>query len=293
MQEVDPVFYEIAKFYEMDPGVDLMEITSKLLQSPLVEEREKQSMRNGRKVFLFTYPSDQLSIKGIISFTSHVEKNPLLLYLRGGNRLFGLPSPGMCWICCDPYTTISTTYRGGVSEGHDEFGGNDVNDVKNLIDFLPILQKKLDLALPSHPMTLLGASRGGMQMFLALARFPELQQRFNKIISLSGLLDLRQMILTRPDMKKMFIDDFGLKQGIHDEAWINQRDPLLAASKIDKQLPVYIIQGTDDQQINLKQGYNMVNTLQFGGGKVHYKEFSGATHCLKNIQNRATIVLNC
>lgn len=39
------------------------------------------------------------------------------------------------------YTVFATCYRGGVSEGTDEFGGAGVKDVYNLIKHIPKLEK--------------------------------------------------------------------------------------------------------------------------------------------------------
>jgi len=289
MSQTDPTSLELAKFYEIPEGLAHVEITEKVLKSPLVEEQQKQSIQKlNRKIFLFTYPSGSIKIKGLLSFSS-TPSDRLLIFLRGGNRIFSITNPGSDWVCCEPYTVVTTTYRGGVSEGTDQFGGNDTDDVKNLIDHLPKLGEtfRLKLALPT---TLLGSSRGAMEMFLALARYPYLQERFEKVISLSGLLDIRNTLATRPDMVKMFKEEFGIGD-VDEESWIKQRDPLLTASKIKKDLPIQIIQGSDDKVIDLAQGHRMVEQLQQHGCNVTYKEIKGGEHCLFNLKNRTHLVL--
>ena len=136
-----------------------------------------------------------------------------------------------------------SAYCWGASEGEDEYGGQDVNDVKNLIDFIPHLEQRLNAIFQKEKMHFLGGSRGGMQMFLALVRFPELQTRVAKIVSLSGMLDMCQCLATRPDMKTMFIKELGLVENVNEdeEEWINERAPLLAADKIDPNLLILII----------------------------------------------------
>ena len=197
---------QYAKFYELPPGADIWEITEDLFDSPYVAEIRKQSLRDfGRRVFVFIYPSDGLRVKGLISFVPNPSEYSTLVFFRGGTQIFGLLNPGSDFMCAEQYTVISTAYRGGVSEGEDEYGGQDVNDVKNLIDFIPHLEQRLNAIFQKEKMHFLGGSRGGMQMFLALVRFPELQTRVAKIVSLSGMLDMRQCLATRPDMKTMFI----------------------------------------------------------------------------------------
>lgn len=283
---------EYAKFYEMSNDVELRDITAELLQSPHVKEAQKKSMQQfNRRVFVFTYPSDGLKIKGFISFVPDAQNHPLLVFLRGGNRIFGTPNPGSDFTCFEQYTVISTMYRGGVSEGEDEFGGSDVNDVKNLIEFIPELEDSLNLNFQKQKKYLLGGSRGGLQMFLALARFPELQKYFSKVVSLSGLLDLRACVATRPDMEEMFIRDFGLKKGVNEEEWVNKRDPLLTVENIQSQLPILVIQGTHDNRVSLKEGYNMVTKLQTAGKNVTYWEIEGGKHSLYNIEGRVNLIL--
>ncbi len=277
----------------MPADVDLKDITEEVLSSPYVKEAQKKCILNHqRRLVVFTYPSDGLKIKGLISFVPDPQNHPLLVFLRGGNRIFGIPNPANPLLCLEQYTVIATLYRGGVSEGTDEFGGNDVNDVKNLIDFMPELENKLNIQFLNKKKFMLGGSRGGMQMFLALARFPELQASFSKIISLSGLLDMRQCMAFRPEMEDMFIKDFGLVKGVNEEEWINKRDPLLTADRILPKLPILIIQGTHDKRVSLEDGHHMVDKLQNNGNQVSYWEIEGADHCLNNIEEREELILN-
>ncbi len=277
---IDKVFLDHAKLYEMPENVDFLDITEKLSVKAL-----------NRRIVLFRYPSGPYMVKGLFSFVISYSPKPVLVYLRGGNKLFSIENPANDWTCCEDYTVLTTTYRGGVSEGVDEFGGSDLEDVKALIDFIPRLEKEFGVQIGNQKKTLIGSSRGGMQMFLALAKYPELQDRFEKIISLSGLLDMQDIFRTREDMVEMFEDEFGLVRGMNEEEWISQRNPILVASKIKKDLPIVIIQGTADAKTSQEQGLHMVEELQKNGCNVTYKEVSGGNHCLKNIPNRTQLVL--
>lgn len=287
------LYREYAKFYEMPDSVDMRDITQEVLQSPFVQDAQKQSIQDfNRRILVFTYPSDGLKIKGLVSFVPDPQNHPLLVFLRGGTGIFGVVNPGSDLVCPEQYTVISTIYRGGVSEGKDEYGGDDVNDVENLIRFIPELENKLGLSFQNKESFLLGSSRGGMQMFLALACFPDLQNRFSKVISLCGLLDMRECIAARPDMEDFFTKEFGLKKGINDDEWIDKRNPILTVSHIIQELPILIIQGTDDHRVTLQEGYNMVNTLQSAGKNVTYLEVEGGKHCLNNFPDRMQLILN-
>ena len=283
---------EIAKFYDMPEETDLVEITEKVINSPLVNDSQKQVIKKTkRKIYVFVYPSNGLKVKGVISFIPHLQNVPLLINLRGGNKFFGVTNPGNQFVCPNHnLTVLMTTYRDGVSEGIDEYGGADVNDVKNLIDFIPLLEKKLNISIENPKTFMLGASRGGMEMFLFLSRYPEYQSRLSKIVSLSGLLDLREAI-KRIDLKEMFVKDFGLNQENEDN-WLDIRNPVLTVDSIKEDLPILIIQGTDDMRTSLEHGYHMVSALEEGGKDVTYWEIEGAEHCLMNISKRSKIIID-
>lgn len=278
--------------YSLPENADFVEITDKLLASESVKEERKQDIIDyGRRIFVFRYPSDGLMIKGAISFVPHPEEHPTMVVLRGGNKMFSVVNPGSDLMNPKEYTVITTTYRDGLSEGTDEYGGNDVNDVKNLIAFFPKLEEALQVSIQKDNMFLLGFSRGGMEMFLTLSRYPELQSHFSKVVSLTGLLDIRQTIKARDDMKEMFVEEFGYQEGINDAEWLDYRDPILTADKIDTDLPILIIQGTEDIRITLAEGRHMVEQLLAHGNNLTYWEIEGGTHGLLEMPDRMSLIL--
>ncbi len=274
-----------AQFYALDEGEDWREITDAILQSEMTDESIKRLIQaTQRRFFLFRYPSDGFQVKGILSFVS--PENPLLIFLRGGNRFLGLMHPANDFTCMRNYTILMTTYRGGVSEGVDEFGGAEVSDVDNLIAYFPILQAKLGLEFEPKKIFMLGGSRGGMEMFLTLSRNPQYQ--VDKAASLSGLLELRACMAYRPDMRAMFIREFGLIPEENEEEWIRLRNPVANAKSLRKDLPILILQGTHDLRISLNEGLNMVSSLT--ESPVTYLEIPGGDHCLNNYPGRIDLI---
>lgn len=275
---------EIAKLYEMPDRCNLLDITDRILRSPLVPDETKEMIKEKqRTIVLFTYPSDGMQIKGFISFLPNSENRSTIVFLRGGCKTFGIPLPSYGTDFGD-MNVIATTYRGGVSEGTDEYGGADINDVKNLIDFIPTLEKKLRASFLANKLFMIGSSRGGMQMFLSLSRFPELQTRVSKVISVAGLLDMELAIHDRPDLKKMFVSEYGLKD--NDSSWIAERNPILAAPFIRKDLPILIVQGTGDIRVSADEARHMVEALQQEGCCVEYWEIEGGYHSLSNMKDK-------
>lgn len=285
-----PPYEDYATFYAMSPESHIQEITERLKSSPVLLPVEKERLRQtNRRVFIFNYPSNGFKVYGSISFIPEAVNSPTLIELRGGNGIFGIFNPANDLMTLDPYTILSTTYRGGVSEGIDEFGGQDVNDVKHLIEFIPELEHQLSIQIPQEGMSMLGRSRGGMQMFLALARFPEIQSRLRALISLSGVLDLHQWISERRDIQEMLMEEFGLTAN-NEKDWIAYRDPLALVEKIESRLPILILQGSEDDRVSLAQGLRMADRLKRNGNPVTYQEIKGGTHGLDNIENRGELI---
>lgn len=281
-----------AKFYQTLKDEEFLDITDQILQSDLIKEEEKSNIREfDRRIILFNYLSDGLKIKGLISFVKNSDASPLAIILRGGNRIYGVQNPGSSLICLKKYTTIATMYRGGVSEGSDEFGGADVNDVKNLMDYIPNLENRFKKRFLDQKRFIIARSRGSMQMFLALARFPELQNGLTKIVSLSGLLDINLFMNLRSDIRELFEADFGMTKA-NEKEWLAYRNPVLHVDKLRNDLPILIVQGTKDHNVSLDEGYHMVERLRACGKNVEYVEIEGANHCLENFEGRTDLMLN-
>ncbi len=280
-----------AEFYHLEEGDELREITSEILNSHETQDSIKELIRKtDRRFFLFKYPSDGFKVYGYISFVPDPSGNPLLLFLRGGNRIFGLMHPATELSCLRNYTVIATTYRGGVSEGVDEFGGAEVSDVNHLFRYMPTLEEKLNFSFDPENVFMLGGSRGGMEMFLALSRSPDLQYQINKAASLSGILDINEYICSREGQKQMFIRDFGLVPLENEEEWVKLRNPIDAVPLIRKDLPFLILQGTNDLRVSLDQGRHMALKLKENGNPVTYLEIPGGDHCLRNFPERMNLI---
>lgn len=283
-EKIETFSKKMQQFYELEEQEKWRDITDKVLANSDTTQESKESIRTyQRRIIVFKYLSDGLWIKGFISFTPHPKHHPLLILYRWGNENFALMNPGVFLATYKNYTVVSSTLRGGISEGKDEFGGSDVDDMKNLMDYLPTLTKELGISLHPNCVFMLGPSRGGMEMFLTLARFPELQNRVNKVVALSASLDLHRLLHDRPhDMKKMLKDQFGLQDGKKGEEWIAKRDPLNTIPYLKKSLPILIVQGTNDKRIDLAQGYHMVQKLHTEGNDVDYWEVPEGNHVLMN-----------
>jgi len=93
-------------------------------------------------------------------------KLPLIVFNRGGNREFAklTPTHGFRRLALDGFVVLASQYRGvDGGEGKEEFGGAEVDDVKNLLP-VAVSLGYVDM----NNVFLLGWSRGGMETALAL-----------------------------------------------------------------------------------------------------------------------------
>ncbi len=269
-----------ASLYAMDKGVDFLEITNRILACHYCLKHPKikqEILSTGRRFFIFKYPSDDLSIIGFLSYVPKAQSPKSIFLIRGGNRSFSLLHPGREDYIKGDHTYIGTTLRGGINFGRDEFGGKDVNDVINLVKFIPTLQSKIEGTLQTNDIYLIGLSRGAMEMILALNRSKWLQGKVRKAVSVVGMLDLEEWIKTRPSVLSKFKRNFLLNR-YNKETWLKARNPMKNIDKIRKDLPILIIQGGKDIRVNPALGKNMFKKLKSLGHNVTYWENKDKGH---------------
>ena len=121
-------------------------------------------------LFRITYMSDGLKVIGFMAAPRTKGFYPCIIANRGGRWDFSLWKPFtvafyLGRMASWGYVVIASQYRGSIdgSEGKDEYGGRDVNDILNL---LPILEQT-DGADTSR-IGMYGESRGGMMAFLVM-----------------------------------------------------------------------------------------------------------------------------
>jgi dipeptidyl aminopeptidase/acylaminoacyl peptidase len=137
-------------------------------------------------------------------------------------------------------------YRGSsLSEGIDEFCGNDINDIINLY---PIIQKICKIKNPK--ITLYGWSRGGLMAMLVASKV-----NWIKTIIIGGApFNLSR---ARPEMKKMFIEEFKFKK----KDFI-KRDPKHFMNKIPKNISILILHGSADTKVSVYDAYDYAQYCQ-------------------------------
>jgi dipeptidyl aminopeptidase/acylaminoacyl peptidase len=191
------------------------------------------------------YISDGLKIKGYLAYPKNIEnkKLPCIIWNRGGYQekgaidkftargIFGqLASWG--------YTVFASQYRGNAgSEGKEEFGGDDVNDIINLRD----LAEGLDFADKDN-WGIEGWSRGGMMTFLTLIK----KQNFRCAVLSGAISNIKNYIEENPERKLLYEKLFGKA---NYETEIKERTIINKIDKLPK-IPYLIIHGGNDDTVS-------------------------------------------
>lgn len=214
----------------------------------------------------FTYTVDGVPVKGwMIKPKQPQGKLPVLIYNRGGNADYGSIVMGFALNRLMPwaergYLVIASNYRGAhnwgnnppANIGQDEFGGAEVNDVLAL---WPILQQSP--AADLDKVAMFGESRGGMMSYLAAKSLPGLKA----VISSAGVSDLVEELKFRPAMENVFKARIPFYQQRKDQA-LKERSVVHFIDKIPATLPILLLHGSADQQVDVKNSEQLAKLLQ-------------------------------
>ena len=226
--------------------IKLSETHSKMIISGWGKEAYENSV-----VERITYLSDGLKIKGYIAYPKDQSKKyPCLIWCRGGagNKgaidtftARGIYGQLASW----GYSVFASQYRGNAgSEGNDEVGSNDVNDILNLVplaDELPQANKYI--------WGIEGWSRGGMMTFLALRS----NQNFKCAVLVGAISNVREYANTNTNLKTYYKNLIG-KEKLEME--LNKRSAINFVKELPK-IPYLLIHGAEDGTVSPMQSIKL------------------------------------
>ncbi|BDQ03225.1 prolyl oligopeptidase family serine peptidase [Ignavibacterium sp.] len=194
-----------------------------------------------------TYLSDGLKVKGYIAYPNDNSKTyPCIIWCRGGYGNAGaidkFTARGMFGqLASWGYCVFASQYRGNDgSEGHDDFGGDDVNDILNLIplaDEIPQANKNV--------WGIEGWSRGGMMTYLTLTR----TNIFKAAIVLGGIANLRCNAEESKFMRRLYEYSLGNFTNEEFKKRCEERSIINFPEKLSRQTPLLIIHGNADERV--------------------------------------------
>jgi dipeptidyl aminopeptidase/acylaminoacyl peptidase len=218
-------------------------------------------------LFLITYMSQGLKVKGYLAVPNCSSPLPPLIYCRGGIRRVGMVRKHRIIILAQRgYAVFAPFYRGNEGgEGREDFGGEDRYDLFHAVS----LMQSLPEVIPG-PVPLLGFSRGALMALLAGAFCPGA----GPIVVWGGVSDLWATYEERVDLRRMLKRVVGHPQKQAD-AYL-QRSPVHWANLIKP--PVFIIHGTMDIQVDVSHARKLAGALEVAGKDYAMELYEGRGH---------------
>jgi dipeptidyl aminopeptidase/acylaminoacyl peptidase len=238
------------------------ELLKKLLwfDSMFGEDKFNQ-YKNNLSCNTFKYQVDGNDVYGyIIKPKTNSKKLPVLVYNRGGNGnfggvVFGSMMHNLFPIANEGFVIIGSQYRGTFTNNpsaKDEFGGNDVNDVTALLDYIPNIKGADEQRIGMY-----GASRGGMQTHLAMKH----AKNIKAIATIAGNSDLLKGLTYRPEMEKVYkhrIPDYEKNK----VAELEKRSVLNWTTDLSTNVPILLLHGTNDKRVSVNHSIDLAASLK-------------------------------
>lgn len=228
------------------------------------------------------YMSGGLRVEGFILKPKKTpgKKLPAIIYNRGGNRNLGLIDFEKLYdyfdLVCKGYVIVASQYRGcGRSEGQDEIGGSDVNDVLNLI---PLIES-LEYADASR-IGMFGWSRGGMMSYIVLAR----TERISAAVIVAAPTDFYNEIRIRPETERLFLELVPTYRENKDRV-LQSRSASYWPEKLHKRTPILLLQGSRDQRTDPTEVLRMAELLHESKHTFRFVFFENGDHGLNQHKN--------
>ena len=234
-----------SKFIERHE-IKLSEMHSKMIMSGWGKEAYENST-----VERITYFSDGLKIKGYIAYPKDTSrKYPCVIWCRGGagnkGAIDSFTARGIYGqLASWGYCVFASQYRGNAgSDGHDEVGGSDVNDILNLVP----LADELSLA-DSTAWGIEGWSRGGTMVLLTLRNNPN----FKCAIVVGAISNVKEYANTNSKLKSYYENLLGIEK-LEEE--LKKRSAINFVNELPK-IPYLLIHGAEDEIVSPNQSVEL------------------------------------
>ncbi|MEM9290153.1 MAG: prolyl oligopeptidase family serine peptidase [Acidobacteriota bacterium] len=226
----------------------------------------------------FTYSSDGLRIGGYMAKPRGEGPFPTVIWNRGGNREFASLDEQRAAFILGPiaswgYVVVASQYRGGTgSEGEDEFGGRDVQDVLSLIPLLDAMPEA-----DTERLAMYGWSRGVLMTLRALT----LTDRVDVAVLGAGTYDLLRTAGDRPRMESQVFSQLIPNYATEREEQLRARSAVYWADELPQSTPLLMLHGTADERVNAKEALTMAEALLETGHPFRLALYEGGDHGLR------------
>jgi len=225
--------------------------------------------------FRISYLSDGLKITGYLFKPREVSHPlPVLIYCRGGGPIIGRVdrkvTDYLAFLASKDYLVLASMYRGSCgSQGRDQFGGNDVRDVLNLLP----LAESLPFA-DADRIGMLGFSRGGMMTLLSI--------KAGANIRAAAIVGAMTDLAATYREEKSWLRRLGLRfligAPVDESEAYKQRSAVYWAENI--RVPLLILHGSADPKISVSQARRLAEKLRSLGAIHELVVYEGGDHDL-------------
>ncbi|MBB1440907.1 prolyl oligopeptidase family serine peptidase [Shewanella sp. SG41-4] len=210
----------------------------------------------------FTYNVEGTDVLGfVIKPKESTTDLPVIVYNRGGNGnfggvVFGAMMNNLFPIANKGFVIVGSQYRGTFGSPdkgeQDQFGGSDVQDVVGLVNLIG----EFDGADTSK-IGMLGASRGGMQSFLALKQLNNIKA----VATIALNADLNADLATRPEMEKVYKHRIPGYKG-NENKKLAERSVINWVDKLPSGVPILLIHGENDVRVSASHSKTFAKALK-------------------------------
>ncbi|RLQ97858.1 alpha/beta hydrolase family protein [Falsibacillus albus] len=204
------------------------------------------------RLFLMTYLSDGLKVKGLLAEPADENTYDGFLYLRGGIKRVGMVRPArIAQFASEGFIVFAPFYRGNEGgEGNEDFAGEDMNDAVSGFDLLrghPRVRK--------GKVHLFGFSRGGVMALLTAIR----RQEAASVVTWGGVSDMALTYKERKDLRRMMKRVIGGTPARVPGEY-KRRTPLFELEHL--LAPVLIIHGVRDLNVSVEHSLRLEKRLK-------------------------------
>ncbi|QXP63544.1 S9 family peptidase [Polaribacter sp. HaHaR_3_91] len=256
--------------------------------SPLINYQYLIKTNNDFKLptetYKIRYKSNGLEITGFLTIPKDLQKYPTIIYNRGGNRDFGTFTTKSLiyqqYLSSNGFIVLSSQLRGNMhSEGKDEFGGKDLNDILKLIE----INKSLKYS--NQNIGVFGISRGGLNAY----QISRLTDEIKAIAVVGAPTDLRLDFDTRPEMYEKVLKEL-IGDTINFKKEYDYRSPIKWVNEINE--PTLILHGSDDWKVKPINAELMIKEMKRLNKEFDFQIVENGDHGLnthRNIRNEKVI----
>ncbi|WAA11786.1 alpha/beta hydrolase family protein [Fervidibacillus halotolerans] len=227
-------------------------------------------------LFIVTYLSEGLKVKGLLAEPKKGGTFEGLLYLRGGIKNKGKVRPArVAQFSQEGFIVFAPFYRGNQGgEGVEDFGGMDRFDAFSGFELL-----KQHPRLKDNRIHIFGISRGGLMALWTAINYPEA----TSVVTWGGVSDIFLTYEERMDLRKM------LKRVIGGTPYSKPklyrfRSPLFEMKKLSS--PLLIIHGKQDQNVSFSHALKLEKYARTLKKQVETWYFDNFSHYFPPKENR-------